>query len=58
MKNLYARLLRELTLPKQDDGYSTETVIITALLVAVALAAVGAIGTVAYEAIARIGGGE
>ncbi|MGW9351056.1 hypothetical protein SAMN05421803_13210 [Nocardiopsis flavescens] len=55
MKNLYARLLSELTLPKGDDGYSTETVIITAVLVGIALAAVAAIGAVADTWIAQIG---
>ena len=55
MKQIYYRVLNALTLPKDDDGYSTETVIITAVLVGVALAAVVAIGAVADEWIAQIG---
>ena len=58
MKKLYYRIVAALTPPKDDGGYSTETVIITAVLVGIALAAVGAIGTVANEQIALIGGGE
>lgn len=59
MKELYYRIVAMLTPPrKEDGGYSTETVIITAVLVGIALAAVGAIGAVANEQIALIGGGE
>ncbi|MFE6308113.1 hypothetical protein [Nocardiopsis sp. NPDC057823] len=56
MKNLYARIIAELTLPKGDGGYSTETVIITAVLVGIAITAGGVIYGVATEQIALIGG--
>ena len=58
MQDLYVRILAALTPSKDDGGYSTETVIITAVLVGIALAAVAAIGKVATEQIALIGGGE
>lgn len=54
MKELYYRIITALAPPRNDDGYSTETVIITAVLVTVAFAAVAAIGGVANEQIAVI----
>lgn len=56
MNELYYRIITALAPPKDDGGYSTETVIITALLVTVAFAAVLAIGNVAYEQIDVISG--
>jgi hypothetical protein len=58
MKELYYRIITALTMPKDDDGYSTETVIITAVLVGIAIAVGAAILTFANEQIALIGGGE
>ncbi|WP_306370458.1 hypothetical protein [Nocardiopsis sp. CC223A] len=39
MKELYYRIVTALTLPKGDDGYSTETVVVTAVLILAGIAA-------------------
>ncbi|GAB2522240.1 hypothetical protein [Nocardiopsis aegyptia] len=41
MKRLTSFLRTRLGLPRDDHGYSTETVVVIALLVAMAIAAVG-----------------
>ncbi|MEU0491493.1 hypothetical protein ABZ249_19860 [Nocardiopsis sp. NPDC006139] len=56
MKNLYYRVLNALTLPKGDDGYSTETVIVTALLVGVATAVGAGLLTFVNAELATLGG--
>lgn len=56
MKNLYVRIINALTLPKGDGGYSTETVVVTAVLVgAAALVGAGILGFVTSE-IGALGG--
>ncbi|CAL9377821.1 hypothetical protein SUDANB121_01001 [Nocardiopsis dassonvillei] len=55
MKQLYSRIITALTLPKDDDGYSTETVVVTALLIGVGIAAVGGIGAFVAEQIGTFG---
>ncbi|MFY7069709.1 hypothetical protein ACOQFV_27945 [Nocardiopsis changdeensis] len=55
MKELYYRIVTALTLPKDDGGYSTETVVVTALLILVGIAAVGGISTFVAEEIASFG---
>ncbi|RKS08315.1 hypothetical protein DFP74_4011 [Nocardiopsis sp. Huas11] len=45
MKRLTEFLRIRLGLPKDDGGYSTETVVVIALLVAMAIVAVGFIST-------------
>ncbi|MDE3721970.1 hypothetical protein PWG71_11270 [Nocardiopsis sp. N85] len=54
LTELYLRVHHALT-SRDDDGYSTETVIITAVLVGIALLAVAAIRGVATEYIGQIG---
>lgn len=56
MKKLYYRIVTALTPPKDDGGYSTETVIITAVLVGIAITVAGVIANFAGEQIALIGG--
>ncbi|MFD6099396.1 hypothetical protein ACFVWN_16860 [Nocardiopsis flavescens] len=56
MKELYFRIVTALTLPKEDDGYSTETVVVTALLILVGIAAVAGIRAYVDTQIASFGG--
>ncbi len=56
MKKIYYRIVAALTMPKDDDGYSTETVVVTALLIGVGIAAVGGIGSFVAAQIASFGG--
>jgi hypothetical protein len=55
MKELYYRIVTALTLPKRDDGYSTETVVVTALLILTGLAVATGIGAYAQGQIDRLG---
>lgn len=56
MKALTERILRALSTPR-DDGYSTETVIITAVLIGIALAVGAGINTAVGDWISQLGTG-
>jgi hypothetical protein len=56
VKELYYRIVTALTMPKDDGGYSTETVVVTAALILVGIAAVAGIKTFVDARIESFGG--